>query len=140
MPSLQEKLDLCVWVENLPKREKLHDYVEVLNACAIKYGNEQSALSLVLDYFVDGFRRTMARQLINFRESGPDVRLIPDPGVLNEMFESTLKAVLLKMWTYANEHYQRYRGADFFSGVNITDEALMEFFSAPNPQEPENES
>jgi len=137
---MQEKLDLMTWVEALPRREHMRDFPSVLTGCAERYGNRQRDLEMILNYLVEAFRRSMAGQINKFRKL-QDVPngVLPDPDKLNEMFESALKATLLKMWTYSNEHYQRWRGEDVF-GVTVTDDLLGQLLSAPNDEPTQDES
>lgn len=123
MVSMQDKLDLIGWVEKLPKREQLTQYPAVLEHCATRYGNQKAQLAMALDYYLESFRTTMAKQLKAFQER--EGFNVPQPPELNEMFESAMKATLLKMWTYGNEHYQRYHGPEFFAeGITLNDEEL----------------
>jgi hypothetical protein len=45
---------------------------------------------------------------------------------MEEMFRKSFMAVLLRMWTYSSEYYQRYQADKVFRPIN--DEDLAQFF------------
>jgi hypothetical protein len=142
---MQDKVDLVTWVEGLPKRENLAGYDEVLKSCAERYGNKPPDLAMILDCYLDMFRATMAKQIQAFRqhhvpEGMKPSLIIPGPTELNEIFEASMKATLLRMWTYASEYYQRYRADDFVKSMTLTDDILGQLLSTPEEEDTPNES
>ncbi len=107
MPSMEEQLKLIKWVEDLPAREEIIGFENIMRACAERYDMPPAGLHTVINHHVEMYKRTLTKMMRKAR-ADLDPHEMPDIEFIAQSQEKALAATLLRMWTYANEYYQRW--------------------------------
>lgn len=101
----KSKNDLIKFVEELPTQAKCADFDESLVAMGKRYGNSTEDMTKLIGSYHDLFREATTSMLSEHYQMHGDVGI----EEFSHIVERSVKAVLLRMWCYANEHATRYQ-------------------------------